>query len=79
MERMWINQPSTLQPYHNLHGVRVLAIHEYDSTWQIYFLSGDVISQQIDRLALSDGWPPTSVSRDRNLSVAEMKQITHCG
>ncbi len=55
-ERMWINQPSRLQPYHNLHGVRVLAIHEYDETWQIFFLGGDVVSQQIDQAALSKGW-----------------------
>ena len=26
--RMWINQPSTLQPLHHLHGTNVLAIPE---------------------------------------------------
>jgi len=56
VERMWINQPSRLQPYYHLHGTRVLARHEYGKTWQIYFLDGDVVSQQIDRIALSKGW-----------------------
>jgi hypothetical protein len=54
--RMWINQPSGLQPYHHLHGTNVLAMPEYGSTYVIYFLLGDVISQQIDKLALSEGW-----------------------
>jgi len=56
VERMWINQPSKLQPYHNLHGTRVLAVRESYETSRIYFLSGDVISQVIDPVALSPGW-----------------------
>jgi len=56
VERMWINQPSRLQPYYHLHGTRVLAVRESEVTYQIYFLDGDVISQQIDPLALSKGW-----------------------
>ena len=56
--RAWINQPSTLQPLHHLHGTNVLAVHEYGSTFRIYFLSGDCISQQADRLCLSIGWRP---------------------
>ena len=56
LQRKWINQPSTLQPHHELHGVNVL----YDEkSKRIYFLSGDVISQNIDPLALSDGWLET--------------------
>lgn len=55
-ERMWINQPSTLQPQHKLNGTNVLAVHEYDNTFRIYFLNGKVESQQIDGLALSKGW-----------------------
>ena len=54
--RVWVNQPSTLQTYHHLSGQNFLAIHEYDDTFRIYFLSGPVISQQISRLALSEGW-----------------------
>ncbi len=55
-QRMWINQPSKLQTYHHLHGTNVLAIHEYDDTWRIYFLSGYTESQQISKIALSNGW-----------------------
>ena len=55
-ERMWVNQPSTLQPLHHLHGTNVLAVHEYEHTYRIYFLSGDVISQQCNGASLSKGW-----------------------
>lgn len=58
VQRMWINQPSTLQPHHSLHGQRVLAMPEPKSVmWRVYFLSGDVVSQQIPESALSPGWP----------------------
>jgi hypothetical protein len=56
---MWINQPSKLQPHHNLHGTRVLAIQEGiigEGIYRIYFLSGPVISQRISGRALSEGW-----------------------
>lgn len=53
--RKWINQPSTLQQLHKLHGSRVL----YDSSNnEIYFTEGDVICQRmVDKSVLSDGWP----------------------
>jgi hypothetical protein len=53
--RMWINQPSTLQPLHKLHGTNVLAIPEGNG-YVIYFLSGDTISMQASRNWLSLGW-----------------------
>ena len=56
IKRMWINQPSTLQPLHHLHGTNVLAHHEYDNTWKVYFLSGDVVSMQVQSICLSEGW-----------------------
>lgn len=57
MLRMWINQPSTLQQFHNLHGVNVLAEPAMGNyTTRIYFLNGDVISQMIPFSALSHGW-----------------------
>ena len=56
LERMWVNQPSKLQQYHHLHGTNVLAYLEYDNTYQIFFLEGNVISQQIPGTALSAGW-----------------------
>lgn len=55
-ERMWVNQPSTLQPLHHLHGTNVLAVHEYDSTYRIYFLGGSAVSQQALGMSLSRGW-----------------------
>lgn len=57
MKRMWINQPSTLQKFHHLHGVNVLAskTNSLDFT-TIYFLSGDVISMRIPYFWLSSGW-----------------------
>ena len=57
MTRMWFNQPSTLHPLHKFHGVRVLACPDTDRTSRAYFLSGDVISMQVPRETLSDGWP----------------------
>lgn len=56
MQRMWVNQPSTLQPLHHLHGTNVLAMREDRCTCRIYFLSGKVISQQASPLCLSNGW-----------------------
>jgi hypothetical protein len=56
VKRMWINQPSTAQLHHDLHGVNVFAIADTDATYRVYFLSGNVISQQIAKLALSKGW-----------------------
>jgi hypothetical protein len=54
--RMWINQPSTHQALHHLHGKNVLTIHERDNTYRIYFLAGATISMQCSGLALSYGW-----------------------
>jgi hypothetical protein len=65
--RKWINQPSTLQPFHKLHGMNVL----YDPDEErVYFTSGDVISQQIDPIALSDGW-----SKVESLSRSLLKMV----
>lgn len=60
IRRMWINQPSTLQALHHLHGVRVLAGADTDVCDRIFFLSGETISMQAPRSALSEGWPATS-------------------
>ena len=56
IKRMWINQPSTLQPLHHLHGTNVLAHHAYDHTYVIYFLSGKTVSMHVLRMVLSEGW-----------------------
>lgn len=57
INRMWIDQPSTLQKFHNLHGTLVLAERENKTTWRVWFLTGDIISQQFPLGILSDGWP----------------------
>lgn len=56
LERKWINQPSTLQPLHKLHGTNVLAGYESETTSIIYFLSGPIVDQLAPNLCLSDGW-----------------------
>ncbi len=58
VKRMWINQPSTLLPLHHLHGMNVLVEPDTGSVMRVYFLSGNVVSQQVPKMALSDGWLP---------------------
>lgn len=58
MKRMWINQPSTSQPWHDWHGTNVLACEEEytPGTVVIYYLSGPIVSSVVSKLWLSDGW-----------------------
>jgi hypothetical protein len=57
MKRATINQPSTLQPLHELHGVQVLASEEIrPGTVLIYFLEGETVSQECPTQAISEGW-----------------------
>ena len=53
-KRYFINQPSTLQPHHKLHGAKVIGIRERDSVIRIYFIEGDVISMQVQSNVLSE-------------------------
>lgn len=60
MERYWINQPSTLQEHHKLHGTRVLGAPDDffgPEFYRVYFLEGPVISMLIHERTLSKGWP----------------------
>jgi hypothetical protein len=57
IRRMFVNQPSSLQPHHDLHGARVLAIAETETHYRVYFTEGSVISMMMTKLALSEGWP----------------------
>ena len=57
-KRVWVNQPSTLQKDHDLHGKRGIAIMEkYDAPdclfVTVYFTDGKVISQRMDKNSLS--------------------------
>ena len=54
--RVWINMPSIYDQYHEHHGKNVLAMHEYDHIWRVFFLSGDLVSMQVEAIALSPGW-----------------------
>lgn len=51
--RVWINQPSTLQPDHRLHGKKGIAIPEEGKFVDIHFTDGLVHSMRIAKLSLS--------------------------
>jgi hypothetical protein len=56
-DRMWINQPSTLQRYHAWHGTNVLVGEREENGYtRVWFTSGLVISMRMDYSALSKGW-----------------------
>lgn len=57
IDEMWVNQPSTLQPDHELHGKNVLTLdlEDGDDHVDILVLSGSVSSQRIARSSLSKG------------------------
>lgn len=57
IRRAWINQPSTLQPLHHLHGLRVLAHRDTGTHQRVYPISGNIVSLQVPNDAVSDGWP----------------------
>lgn len=57
MKRMWINQPSCLQPLHKLHGYNVIAdMDSDDRSATVYFTEGEIISMIIPKIWLSNGW-----------------------
>ena len=66
LKRMFFNQPSTLQPHHDLHGVCVLAVVDSnDEVDRVYFLRGAVISQEVAPNTLSPGWPDLGLGETR--------------
>lgn len=75
--RYWINQPSTLDSFHNLHGVNVLGTKETDRIMRIYFLNGSIISQQIPSECLSIGWNNHGQCSDTYGLSYERMVITH--
>jgi hypothetical protein len=75
LTRMWINQPSTLQAHHVLHGTKVLAEPEGENLMRIYFTAGEVISQQISKTALSNGWLPLPTSESEVPLKAEVVEV----
>lgn len=51
--RAWINQPSTLQPLHYMHGVACIAHDEDEGFSTAYFVEGTVHSMRVPRSALT--------------------------
>lgn len=55
--RVWINCPSTLQPYHHLHGKRAIVVPEQGDSNRIvtiWFTEGPTHSTRIETLYLSE-------------------------
>ena len=52
--RAWINQPSTLQPLHKLHGTKCIAVEYRPGTVRLYFTEGAVYSMDADPLCVSE-------------------------
>lgn len=50
--RVWVNQPSKNQPYHNYHGMVGIAWTDDDGFTNIYFTHGDIHSMRINPLSL---------------------------
>lgn len=55
-QRMWVNQPSSQQSHHDMHGMNVLAVWDYGEIMRVYPTSGDIVSTQMHYTALSPGW-----------------------
>lgn len=51
--RAWINQPSTLQAYHKMHGKRCIVLDDGCQVVQVWFTDGPIHSMMIDRSSLS--------------------------
>lgn len=47
--RAWVNQPSTLQPLHHLHGKHCIAQDSQELTVRLWFTEGDTHSMQAPR------------------------------
>ena len=60
-QRMWVNQPSTLQPFHHRHGKKGLAAKTAKRDQAIVFIVHDDSSTSeplaMPALCLSHGWP----------------------
>jgi len=52
--RAWINQPSTLQPLHYLHGTACIATEDRPGNVRLYFVEGAVHSMDADPSCVSE-------------------------
>lgn len=46
--RAWINQPSTLQPLHHLHGKMCIAWNDRPNNVRLFFTEGSIHSMDVD-------------------------------
>lgn len=51
--RAWINQPSTLQSHHKMHGLRCIVQDDGNEYLRVWFTDGDTHSAMVNRSALS--------------------------
>lgn len=56
IKHMWVNQPSTLQPFHRFHGQRVLAVAQGNGRYHAFFTDRED-SFFATEAHLSQGWP----------------------
>lgn len=52
--RALINQPSTHQPLHHLHGTRCIAVEDRPGNVRLYFTHGEIHSMDADPSCISD-------------------------
>lgn len=52
--RGWINQPSSLQPLHDMHGTPCIVQDSGGVTVRVWFISGPVHSLEASRLCISE-------------------------
>lgn len=74
--RYWIDAPSKAQAYHSLHGRNVLACPDTHGFYRVYFLEGDVISQQIAREFLVEGWNLHRMEHDESQHKERRRVLT---
>lgn len=51
--RAWINQPSTLQPFHKMHGAKCIVVDSGDGWVEAWFVEGPLHMTEMPRDALS--------------------------
>lgn len=58
LQRRWINQPSKLQPDHDLHGTNVFLLNNdpNDKYCDVLVVKGSFNTMRIAKLSLSNGW-----------------------
>jgi hypothetical protein len=72
--RVWVNQPSTLQPDHNIHGALGIALEDpnvHPDCVDVYWVKGEAICSRMLRASLSRGWPEHLRAEKENETLKE--------